>query len=270
MKSTLFPTRLKSVLKARQQDVMPRGVPASYLGVWQRILLETPHSRDTDSLVLWLQTPHWHADLRIPAGRPDFYGIGSIAQCSDSQLAWLATQQGFCSVTQVDGEQCTWHHQLDLQPTHGRRDIGHMFFDGESIVETGVESDYVEVWMRLQCSRGGSAALELVMENGEPPRSPAWLLVAGDCFMYVRGRNKQADTPASPLAQRLEWLDVEISFGQRYGPVAWQIRHSTLPFREGLYFSQPHAIRRIGHQLAVEEENRRRWLILDWDFGTTI
>ena len=109
--------------------------------------------------------PHWHADLRIPTGRP-----------------------GFCGVTQVDGDTCTWHRQMDFQPANGSRDIGRMAFDGERVTETGVEADYREVWQRLPPSRGGTAALELVAEAGEQPARPTWLLVAGDGFMYVRGR----------------------------------------------------------------------------------
>lgn len=269
MNGALSLTRLKSFLKARQQEDMPRGVPDNYLGVWQRSLLETPQARDADSLVLWLQTSHWHADLRIPARRPDFSGITCLAECSDSQLAWLATQQGFCGVTQVEGEQCTWHHQLDFQPANGRRDIGRMIFDGERIVETGVEADYLEVWKRLQRSRGGTAALELVMENDEFPSRPTWLLVAGDCFIYVRGRPPVGST-ASSRARLLWQVAVEISFGYRHGPAPWRIEHSTLPFREGQRLTRPRAIRRLGHQLAVEDDNTRRWMILDWDVGEVL
>ena len=151
----------------------PAPVPAAYLGVWQRSLL---------------QTPRWHADLRIPAGRPDFAGVTSLAECDDAQLAWLATQQGFCGVTQVVGERCTWHRQMDIQPADGSRDTGRMIIDGERMTETGIEADYLEIWDRLPHSRGGVAALELAAESGRPPDRPTWLLVAGDCFMFVRGR----------------------------------------------------------------------------------
>ncbi len=273
--------KLKKLLKARQQDETPRGVPANYLGVWRRSLLETPQMRDADSLVYWLQTPHWHADLRIPAHRPDFSGITCLSDCSDKQLAWLATQQGFCGVTQVEGNQCTWHHQLDFRPPGSSRDIGNMVFDGEYLVETGVEADYLEIWKRLSRSRGGTAALELVMENNELPSRPAWLLVAGDCFIYVQGRNHKPPVTAAPhtlpptrlnisRAQLLDQVDVEVSFGYRYGSAPWRIEHSTWPFREGLLLTHSRAIRRHGHQLAVEEENKRRWMILDWDVGAAL
>jgi hypothetical protein len=272
--------QLKTFLQARRQDNMPQGVPDKYLGVWQRTLFETPQGHDSDATVYWLQTRHWHADLRIPARRPDFSGITSLAECDNKQLAWLATQQGFCGLTQVDGESCTWHRQMDFQPADGKRDIGHMSFEGERIAETGIEADYLEIWNRLPRSRGGTAALELVTQGNELATRPTWLFVAGDCFIYVRGRGPYL--PGAPglaslikqsqpsRAQLLDWLDVEISFGYRYGSVPWQIEHSTLPFREGRRLTRPCAIRRLGHQLAVEGDNERRWLILDWSMGAAL
>lgn len=94
--------------------------------------------------MLWLQTPHWYAD-HPPADRPDFTGVTSLAECDDTQLAWLATQQGFRGVTQVDGEHCTWHRQMDIQPADGSRDTGRMIIEGERMIETGTEAGYVEI-----------------------------------------------------------------------------------------------------------------------------
>lgn len=266
---------LKPLLDAQREEVPPPGVPDAYLGVWRRHLLETPGGRDTDSRVHWLQARHWHADLRIPADRPAFAGITQLAECDDAQLAWLASQQGFCGVTQVSGECCTWHRQVDFQPASGRRDVGRMAFAGECVVETGVEDDYREEWERLPESRGGGAVLELVVEAGELAARRTWLLVAGACFVYVRARPQPLPRKAADLssliaavrpsrAQLLDWLDFEISFGQRAGPDAWRIQRSTLPFREGQAVTAPGAIRRVGHQLALEDAPDRRWLIRDW------
>lgn len=257
---------------------LPPAVPAPYLGVWRRSLLRTPRQQDTASRVLWLQTAHWHADLRIPSGRPDFSGVAALAECDDAQLTWLATQQGFCGLTQVDGDRCTWHRLTDFQPANGSRDVGRMAFDGERLIETGVEADYLETWERLPESRGGTAALELVGEDGRPPARPAWLLVAGDCFCYVRGRRRPlpaADDLVSLIAearpsreQLLDWLDVEISFGRRSGPAAWRIDHSTLPFREGQVVARPGALLRRGHAFVVD--GTRRWRILGWSLGAAL
>lgn len=272
--------QLKFFQDRPSEIVMPHGVPDGYLGTWQRSLLQTPQARDANSLVFWLQTRNWHADLRIPANRPDFSDTTRLADCDNDQLAWLSTQQGFCGLTQVEGNCCTWHRQLDFQPPSGRRDIGLMAFDGERVIETGVEADYLEIWERLPHSRGGTAALQLVVERGELPPRPTWLLVAGDCFVFVRGRTHSlpgaADpsslvTPGPPSRQHLlDWLNVEISFGHRSGPTPWRIEHSTLPFREGQILVSPGAIQRRGHQVAIEGNNEKRWRILDWSLDATL
>jgi hypothetical protein len=142
------------------------------------------------------------------------------------------------------------------------------------VIETGVDTDYLEIWQRLPQSQGGTAALKLVVEQGELPSRPAWLFVAADCFMFVRGRAHSLpnaiDLPslivqARPSrAQLLDWLNVEISFGHRSGATPWRIEHSTLPFREGMSVTQAGAIQRRGHQVAIEGNNERRWMILDW------
>jgi hypothetical protein len=272
--------QLKFFPDRQRENAMPHRVPDTYLGTWQRSLLQTPQGRDTNTLVLWLQTRNWHADLRIPADRPDFSGTHSLADCDEGQLSWLACQQGFCGITQVEGARCTWHRQMDFQPANGSRDIGRMAFDGERVIETGVESDYMEIWERLPQSRGGTAALELVVEHGELPPRPTWLLVAGDCFMFVRGRahplpnavdlTSLIDQARPSRAQLLDWLNVEISFGHRSGATPWRIEHSTLPFREGRTVTLPGAIQRRGHQVAIEGSNERRWMILDWSLDTAL
>lgn len=269
----------KSQPEARRHEPMPAGVPDAYLGLWRRSLLQSPQSRDTDARVWWLQTRHWHADLRMPPRRPDFSGVASLAECDNAQLAWLATQQGFCGLTQVEGDRCTWHRLADFQPANGHRDHGHMTFEGERLIETGVDSDYLEIWHRLPEGGGASAALQLVTEGGALPERPTWLLLAGDCFMYVRGRRRPLPDAANlasliaasrpSRAQLLEWLDAEISFGHRSGAAPWRIAHSTLPFREGEAVTRPGALARHGHALVVDSDNARRWMILDWSGDPT-
>lgn len=270
---------LRPMLDAQREATPTPGVPDDYLGVWRRSLLETPRVRDTASHVHWLQTRHWHADLRIPADRPDFAGVTCLAECDPEQLAWLARQQGFCGVTQVSGEHCAWHRQADYQPATGRRDLGRMAFAGDRLEETGAEADYREIWERLPEGQGGTAALELVVEAGGLPARRTWLLVAGACFIYVRDRARPLPRKAANLArlvasvrpsraQVLEWLDFEISFGRRDGATPWRIDHSTLPYREGQAVTAPNAIRRVGYQLAVELEPDRRWMIRDWSLDS--
>ena len=265
---------LRSLFPTGAPPASERPVPDTYLGVWQRRLLETPQAFDAESEVYWLQTPHWHADLRIPAGRPDFSGTAGLDVCSDDQLAWLATQQGFCGITHVEGHVCTWERQADFQPNNDRRDIGRMRFVDDQIIETGVEDTYREIWTRLPGGCGPGVALRLAAADGRLPARPTWLLVAGDYFVFVRARARPTPvgTSLASLIERLrpdraaliDWLDFELSFGHRVGDTPWRIERSTLPFREGQCVTRSGAIQRRRPALAIEGDNAQRWHILDW------
>ena len=217
---------------------MDDAVPSHYEGVWRRTLLTAPGVRDDGTLVLWMQTAQWHADLRIPRDRPDCSGRRSLADCSRTQLLGLLRQEGFAGITTVDGAICEWHRRLDYRPT-GRRDLGSMAFSPafDAIDEEGVESDYVERWER-EPNGEGRQGVAFVPDG---PTARLWLFV-GTCFMRLRERALHAD------AARIAWqrvqdgsahddelrrlADFEISFGtivQDRG----RIVHSTLPWLEG-------------------------------------
>ena len=160
-------------------------VPERYFGVWSRTLLETPDTRDTTTLVRWMQLGMWHADLRT-------------TQVADGQLS------GFCGTTRVTQvnhkEMCTWQRVVDYQPPRGSADEGWIVFETEDrLVETGIHGVYREVWERLPGSVGRCIAL------AEPARSDgmcsARLFVSGDYMMRVR--------PTEPLG-----AEFEISFGK--------------------------------------------------------
>lgn len=251
-------------------------VPNQYLGLWHRTLLQQSPHPDTRSLVYWLQTNRWHADLRIPPDRPDFTNVKNLNDCDDNHLTWLATQQGFFGTTAVHGARCQWHRHVDFQPVSGRRDIGQMAFNGnDRLIEVGVEAEYLEVWQRMPDSAGESAVLELASEAGQTPQRRTWLLVAGDWFAYVRARVEVLPPAASfselvatkrpSREQLIEWLDFEISFGRRSGEHAWRIAHSTLPFKEGAVLFPNGAPERVAEGLAAEGGDTRRWNILEWN-----
>ena len=218
---------------------MDDTIPSHYQGVWRRTLLTAPGVRDDSTLVLWMQTARWHADLRIPEDRPDCSGCHSLADCSRDQLLGLLRQEGFAGITTVDGAICEWHRRLDYRPT-GRRDLGSMAFSPafDAIDEVGVESDYAERWER---EPQGSGAQGMAFTPDD--QAPGLWLFFWPCFMRVRARAMHAD------AARIAWqrvqdgsahdeelrqlADFEISFGtiaQDQG----QILYSTLPWLEGV------------------------------------
>jgi hypothetical protein len=221
------------------------AVPSRYLGVWKRTLLEQGGEQDTSSFVLWMQTEREHADIRIPAARPDFSNCADLEDCSAEQLHWLATQQGFAGTTEVNSSICQWHRELDFQPVTSARDIGEMAFDGEdTLLETGVDSPYFEVWKKLEYSHFEVSAHAALGEDRHGVATPARLLIAGNHFAFIRPRN--AHLPAASSLQSLlnknhqsihtllDWLDFEISFGEVVDQITGLIQHSTLPFREGV------------------------------------
>lgn len=224
-------------------------VPDYYLGVWQRLSLESAAGVDTATRVYWLQTPVLHADIRVPADRPDFSAKQGLQDLSIGELRLLSRQQGFAGVTLVEGDTCLWRRHIDYQPPTGGRDIGRMAFDNDRIVEDGLESSYREVWQRLPDGMGETIALRFLeahVSGGLAVPRKGYLVASGDYFIFARDRAAmlpKAPSLAALLAesdsslsrdQIIDILDFEISFGRRQGGDApWEIQLSTLPFREG-------------------------------------
>ena len=211
-------------------------VPPAYIGVWKRTLLRTPKIEDTTTQVYWMQTQSWHADIRVPMNRPVFAGKTGLEQLNREQLLELAKQQGFCGVTEVDGDVCRWLRRHDFQPPSGANDIGRMEFETpDRVLEYGVEVDYFEIWERLPDSKGKTSAVQV----SDDPLT--LLLSAGAYAMLVRPRAMELPT-ASNLSAFLEGeseqilretLNFEISFGRRMSGETWRIDLSTLPWQEG-------------------------------------
>ena len=246
-------------------------VPPRYRGVWNRTLLQTPELRDTSTFVRWMQTPRWHADLRVPLAAR---GTG------EPTPEMLAQQQGFCGLTRVDrqdgAETCSWLRQLDFQPPRATPDIGRIVFETSNrLVETGIHSEYREVWERVPGSTGRYVALEA--QPGEPGAARSLMLVSGRFAMRVRARGADWPAGATELVDlvhgRVEgWqslLDFEISFCQlEAGRLS--IQRSTLPMLEG--HDEACNIRRSSKREAVVAgpDGATRWNVLDWDADSTV
>ena len=134
----------------------PSKINYNYIGVWQRYLLETTAIKDDSSLVLWIQSQHYHIDVRIPAICTGFKTASALQDYSDAELMLLASQQGFAGLTCVtpstvtSSEVCQWLREMDYQAPTDARDIGKMVFtDADTVIETGVDDAYLEVWRRL-------------------------------------------------------------------------------------------------------------------------
>lgn len=161
----------------------------------------------------------------------------------------LATQQGFAGITQVTSGSatssniCQWHREFDYQPQTDARDIGKMVFtDANTVIETGVDAAYLEVWRRLEHSQSPCLFERTTGKNRKGLETPAYLMRAGNWVAYARPRQAMlpkntslvnAIQSAKPQRdQLLDWLDMEISFGEILDEQHWEIKHSTLPFKE--------------------------------------
>lgn len=256
----------------------PPAVPHRFRGLWARTLRQTPQQRDDRTFVRWLQTSHWHADLRIP---PDARPAPASTAAADGGPVLperLALQQGFCGVTSVEARDgravCTWQHRADFQPPGPLPDAGWVSFESaDRIIETGVHGSYTEVWDRVPGSTDRFAVLEAM--PSVPGALCAWLLVAGRYAMRVRPRALPwpSDTrPADSLAHVArrhpeDWerlLDFEISFG-RLEHGRWSILQSTCPELEGAEL--PCTVqRRSGDEALVRgPAGDTVWRILEWD-----
>lgn len=268
-------------------DTLNDPVPESFFGVWQRVSMEVKGKpADTSTQAYWIQTSGLHADLRVPAGRPDFSGKASLTECSADELLWLARQQGIAGMTLAGGDLLHRRRQVDYQPTRGRDNTHRMHFEGEVLVEENMPGSVMEKWLRIAGADGGVITLRLLEEaeaDGRIVPRKGYLLVVGDYFLFVRDRPEFTRQAASLgdlfEAQDLErddmapFLDCEFSFGRRSGGAQpWNIQLSTLPYREGRALFAPgqfEALRAGGNALVQRGRGRnglitRRWSIHEW------
>lgn len=253
-------------------------VPERYVGLWQRLILQRDAvPADVTSNVFWLQTRGLHADIRIPAGRPDFGVARSLAEYPRDQLLWLAQQEGFAGITEVEGEVCSWLRHMDFRPPTRSRDIGRMvFIEDDVIVETGLEARYLEVWERVPGSTGLSIALERVDAQGRSIEPLEYLVVAGEYMMHVRNRRTAPLGPAESLLDLVEreqgdderlraLLDFEVSFA-RQTPGGWRTQLSTLPFLEGRSIVSGEMLPAPGSDgfVVLPGTPATRWKVLEW------
>jgi hypothetical protein len=83
--------------------------------------------------------------------------------------------------------------EIDYQTPTDTRDIGKMVFtDADTVIETGIDDAYLEVWRRLQKSKEHSqepCVFNFVTgKNHRGNETPAYLMRAGKYVAYARPR----------------------------------------------------------------------------------
>jgi hypothetical protein len=243
---------------------------ASLSGLWRRSLLAfADGGRDETSAVFWLQAEPHFADLRQPAGAPDFSHMRGMDDLTADDCAWLAKQQGFAGVFRQCDDCFEWVRMIDYCPPGPFKDIGRLYWKGDVLVEEGRDVPYVEHWHRDAPAGGPVAALVLAA----PANGAAGCLVrAGADFFYARGRaapiaagaNLAALVAAAPLEAARRLLDCEISQGRIEGRT-WRISRSTLPFRVGDALGPGRAgdLLTVGDRAPAGEGVRTAWRIVE-------
>ena len=207
-------------------------------GLWRRTLIAWPDGRsDSATAVFWLQGPSLYADLRIPAGRPTCPDAVCLRDLDWTMLHFMAGQEGFFGRFDVVDSVGKWQSTFDYQPDTGMADRGALEFEDGVLVERGIDAPYVEHWSRTASGEAMALALALATEMG----TSGCLVVAGDAFIYARGRatalprgatlSERIDGAASLQAAQ-DIFDCELSFGRRHAG-AWRIERSSHCFREG-------------------------------------
>ena len=249
-------------------DKLP--VPKKYMGVWQRQLLETSTIRDESSTVFWMQSQFHHIDIRIPISLNQLRSVNTLDDYNNEELLLLAEQQGFAGITKVTQHQtllgqaiskqsnvdkdirldvCEWLREIDYQPasecSDKCRDISEMnFTDANTVIETGIDAQYLEIWRRLDGSEQPVTHQFITGINRHAEYLPASLIRAGKFVAFARPRTItlpnaesliQANQTFKPNREALlDWLDMEISFGEALNENEWQIKYSTMPFKKNL------------------------------------
>ena len=219
-------------------------------GLWRRSLIAWPgRPSDTTTSVRWLQGPHAYIDLRQPMPLPDFSHVRSREDLSFEDCAWLACQEGFAGHLHFDGRHFEWVREIDFQPPAPTADAGSLRWEGDVLVETGRDADYVEHWHRDTSAAKTPTTLAYMQDSpatrgarGAPEKAPAVLLRVGPNFMYARDRAVTLDKGYRTLVEYLqaapdlqlarELIDSEISFGT-VTESGLRIAASTLPYRIG-------------------------------------
>lgn len=273
-----------------------KTLPAKYVGLWERVSKEDASGQVNDTKtnqIYWLQSKSLYIDIRVPVARPSFEDKNSLSEYNNADLHCLAQQQGFAGTAEVNKDICTWIRHIDYQPPRDKPDIGRMDFKETVLHEYGVHTYYKEVWQRRETTGKQLLGLELLNDGkakkiGHPRRG--YLIAVDDYFMFASDRTRKI-TPAASLIDLIDekgysWdelidiLNFEISFGIRFsGKVPWEIRLSTLPFREGKSLLIPDQISSLqppnqaGEEIVIaslDSQNNRvsgRWVVRDWTAG---
>jgi hypothetical protein len=210
-------------------------------GLWRRSLIAWPdRPSDTTTSVRWLQGPRAYIDLRQPAPMPDFSHARTLEDLTFEDCAWLARQEGFAGYLSFDGVYFEWVREIDFQPRSPSADAGSLAWEGDVLIETGRDANYIEHWRRDPSTP--TTPTNTMDMQGHRQATRTTLLRVGPNFMFARARATTLEEGHRSLAEHIArapdlkraqaLIDCEISFGN-VEESGLRITASTLPYRVG-------------------------------------
>ena len=219
---------------------MASTAPTWFRGAWKREWSKHEDQPPGETrIVRDVQTPTMFGSVRINLDRPSFGNATSFADVDDAQLASLLDQKGFAGMASFEGDVATWEREIDFRPPDALDTARLKRLGPTTVLEEGFDGSS-ELWWSI--SSGDGKYLAIRIRNHD--RTEVIFVVVGDHFVYARNRARdlpRAESLAALAAQMhatraqlVELLDCELSYGTiRSGRVPWEIRFSTLPWREG-------------------------------------
>jgi hypothetical protein len=208
--------------------------------MWRRTFFQRHgHSPDQRTEVTWLQAPRFFADIRQPEDRPSFRDAACLRDLQSWHMRWLARQEAFAGELLIDGDVAHWVRLIDYQPDSHVADRARVTIEGNMLIETGMESDYLEHWQRIGAVNSTAGAKLVDNVDGRK----GFLVWHGDTIMVARART----APLPPghdlsaclragrrIEEKQDLFDFEVSLGKI--DVSGRfivVERSTLPFKEG-------------------------------------
>ncbi len=257
-------------------------VPDWAIGCMDREYIILDGGAKDPSIAIWLQTESQFFDLRIRHDRPDFEGRKSLEDFSGDELMQLARQSGDTGICTIENNVATWKGWSDrfgffcddvaIFPDDGRLEPkGNVIFEYETAKSS---FPYEEAWVQQPDDDGLVACLTL-RDDSNPNEVLAALVVAGryagycekstsDNHLSLEAQLKEA---AGDLERMRQILDCEASYAisPRDG-APYVVRHSNLPFREGLELDVPQMDRKIleQDQNLPSKRETASWQVASW------
>lgn len=168
-------------------------------GHWQRHWIKAPGFEDDTTRVHWMQAGYDYADVRIPLKRPAIEGAKCLADLSAAQLRDLAQAEGFAGQVTLDGDNCTWHRDINWHGAPEGADIGAISFnDAGQMIETGVHEDYTELWEQRATAKGRA------WRFSNAPYSGVLVVAGSDAVIGIGKTSKPASKPMLEALERGE------------------------------------------------------------------